>query len=144
MDTTFSRRHFLKVSALSGGGMLLSFSFLNTGVEAKPLDDSVFTPNVFIKIKPDGTIVLMAPNPEIGQGVRTSLPLIIAEELCVDWKKVQVEQAPLDAKYGRQTAGGSGAVRGRFAELRTAGATAREMLVMAAAQNWNVPKAECV
>jgi isoquinoline 1-oxidoreductase beta subunit len=143
MDTTFSRRHFLKVSALSGGGMLLSFSFLNTGVEAKPLDDSVFAPNVFIKIKPDGTVVLMAPNPEIGQGVRTSLPLIVAEELCVDWKKVQVEQAPLDSKYGDQTAGGSGAIRGRFTELRKAGATAREMLVTAAAQTWNAPQAEC-
>src|SRR5436190_5360894 len=137
MESTITRKHFLKVSALSAGGMLLSFSFLDKRLAAQPLDDTVFAPNVFIKIGADGTIVLMAPNPEIGQGVKTSLPLIIAEELCVDLKKIQVELAPLDSsKYGRQTAGGSGSVRGRFSALRTAGATAREMLVTAAAQTW--------
>jgi len=143
MESTISRKHFLKVSALSAGGMLLSFSFLDHGVVAQPTDDTVFTPNAFIKIGADGSILLMAPNPEIGQGVKTSLPMIIAEELCVNWKKVQVEVAPLDAKYGDQTAGGSGAIRGRFAALRTVGATAREMLVKAAAQTWNVPHGEC-
>jgi isoquinoline 1-oxidoreductase beta subunit len=143
MESTISRKHFLKVSALSAGGMLLSFSFLDHGVAAQPTDDTVFTPNAFIKIGADGTILLMAPNPEIGQGVKTSLPMIIAEELCVNWKKVQVEVAPLDTKYGDQTAGGSGAIRGRFAALRTVGATAREMLVKAAAQTWNVPHGEC-
>ena len=139
MESTISRRHFLKVSALSGGGMLLSFSFLNQVVMANPVEDTAFTPNGYIKISTDGTIVLMAPNPEIGQGVKTSLPMIIAEELCVDWKKIQVEFAPVDSKYGRQAAGGSGSIRGRFNELRTAGATAREMLITAAAQTWNVP-----
>ena len=143
MESSISRRNFLKVSALSGGGMLLSFSFLNHASEAKPLEDSVFTPNVYIKINADGTIVLMSPNPEIGQGVKTSLPMIIAEELCVDWKKIKVELAPLDSKFGRQTAGGSGSIRGRFTELRNAGATAREMLVSAAAKTWNVSQTEC-
>jgi isoquinoline 1-oxidoreductase beta subunit len=143
MESTISRKHFLKVSALSAGGMLLSFSFLNEAFGKQPFDGAVFTPNAFIKISADGTIVLMAPNPEIGQGVKTSLPMIIAEELCVDWKKVQVEVAPLEIKYGDQSAGGSGAIRGRFAALRTVGATAREMLVKAAAQTWNVPDAEC-
>jgi isoquinoline 1-oxidoreductase beta subunit len=143
MSSTISRRHFIKVSALSGGGMLLSFSILNEAAEARSPADSVFAPNAYVRINADGTVVLMAPNPEIGQGVKTSLPLIIAEELCVDWKKVQVESAPLDSKYGRQMAGGSGAIRGRFAELRTVGATAREMLVTAAAQTWNVAAAEC-
>lgn len=123
--------------------MLLCFSFLSQGVEAKPQENVLFTPNAYIRINADGTVALMAPNPEIGQGVKTSLPIIIAEELCMDWKKVQVELAPLDSRYGRQMAGGSGSVRGRFTELRTIGATAREMLVKAAAQIWNVPQAEC-
>lgn len=138
-----TRRQFLKVSALSGGGMLLSFSFLNGVVEDSPGNDVEFNPNAYIRIGADGKIVLLAPNPEIGQGVKTSLPIIIAEELCVDWKKIQVEFAPIDKKYGRQSAGGSGSVRGRFNELRTAGATAREMLITAAAQTWNVPVGEC-
>jgi isoquinoline 1-oxidoreductase beta subunit len=143
MESTISRRNFLKVSALSGGGMLVSFSLLNEVSAAMPLEEAVFTPNIYIKISSSGRIVLMAPNPEIGQGVKTSLPMIIAEELCVDWKKIQVELAPLDSKFGRQTAGGSGSIRGRFTELRTLGATAREMLVTAAAQTWNVQRTEC-
>jgi len=134
----------LKVSALSGGGMLLSFIFPGFELNAAPILVADFTPNAYIKISANGNIVLLAPNPEIGQGVKTSLPIIIAEELCVDWKKIKVELAPLDSKFGRQTAGGSGSVRGRFAELRKIGATAREMLVTAAAQTWNVPPTECV
>src|SRR4029079_18686914 len=143
MESTISRKHLLRVSALSAGGMLLSFSFLNEAFGKRPFEGGVFTPNAFIKIGADGTISLMAPNPEIGQGVKTSLPMIIAEELCVDWKKIQVEQAPLDSKFGDQTAGGSGAIRGRFVALRTIGATAREMLAQAAAITWNVLREEC-
>jgi isoquinoline 1-oxidoreductase beta subunit len=143
MKSNISRRHFLKVSALSSGGMLLSFTFLIGMVKANPVEDAAFIPNGYIKINSDGTIVLMAPNPEIGQGVKTSLPIIIAEELCVDWKTIQVEFAPVEKKYGTQSAGGSGSVRGRFNELRTAGATAREMLIAAAAQTWNVPATGC-
>ncbi|MBP6213220.1 MAG: xanthine dehydrogenase family protein molybdopterin-binding subunit [Pyrinomonadaceae bacterium] len=143
MATTYSRRNFLKVSALSGGGMLISFSLFNQDAEAKVSEEMVFAPNAYIKITADGTIVLLAPNPEIGQGVKTSLPMIVAEELGVDWKKIKVELAPLDGRMGRQTAGGSGSVRGRFTELRTVGATAREMLTTAAAQTWNVPVTEC-
>lgn len=123
--------------------MLLSFSFLNEAFGKQPTDGAVFTPNAFIKIGADGTISLMAPNPEIGQGVKTSLPMIIAEELCVNWKQIQVEQAPLEAKFGDQSAGGSGAIRGRFAALRTVGATAREMLIEAAAITWKVLREEC-
>jgi isoquinoline 1-oxidoreductase beta subunit len=143
MKSTISRRHFLKVSALSSGGMLISFSFLSQLADAKQLEDTSFIPNGYIKIGTDGKIVLLAPNPEIGQGVKTSLPIIIAEELCVDWKDVNVEFAPVDKKYGRQVAGGSGSITGKFNELRTAGATAREMLITAAAQTWNVPQTEC-
>ena len=144
MKSTLSRRHFLKVSALSGGGMLINFSFLTQFATAGEKRNDAFAPNGYIKIASDGTIVLLAPNPEIGQGVKTSLPLIVAEELCVDWKKIQVEFAPVENKYGRQAAGGSGSIRGRFNELRTAGATAREMLISAAAQTWNVPVGECI
>lgn len=144
MSTTYSRRNFLKVSALSGGGMLISFSLFNLPAEAKALEEVTFAPNAYIKIGADGSIVLLAPNPEIGQGVKTSLPMIVAEELGVDWKKIQVELAPLNSQFGRQTAGGSGSVRGRFTELRTVGATAREMLVAAAAQTWGVPVTECI
>lgn len=143
MEPMVSRRRFLKVSALAGGGMLLSFSFPGSAAAGNVVNDAVFSPNMFITIAADGTVFLQAPNPEIGQGVKTSLPLIVAEELGVDWRKVKVELAPLDSKFGRQVAGGSGSVRGRYSALRTAGATAREMLIAAAAQTWNVPAEEC-
>ncbi|MEZ4902646.1 MAG: molybdopterin cofactor-binding domain-containing protein [Spirosomataceae bacterium] len=144
MKAINTRRDFLKVSALTGGAMLLSMVL--PGYEAKAASTAMAEDNMlnmYIKIKPDGTIVLLAPNPEIGQGVKTSLPVIVAEELAVDWKKIQVEFSPIDTKYGRQVAGGSGSVRGRFAELRKMGAAAREMFVNAAAQTWNVPANEC-
>lgn len=144
MESQISRRSFIKVSAVSGSGMLLSFSFLNTfGKDGNIADISTFSPNAYIKITSDNIITLMAPNPEIGQGVKTSLPLIIAEELCVDWQKINIELAPLDNAFGRQVAGGSGSVRGRFSDFRELGATAREMLVNAAAKKWNVSAAEC-
>lgn len=145
MDTKISRRFFLKATSLAGGGMLLGFSFLANGNEANEEEatDLDFSLNPYIKIDPDGTIKLLAPNPEIGQGVKTSLPLIVAEELGVDWKTIKVELAPLNDVYGRQTAGGSGSVRGRFTPLRKVGAAAREMLVAAAAQTWNVSPSEC-
>lgn len=144
MDFMNSRRNFLKVSALTGGGILfgLVFPSFETNDASTALAD--YMPNIYIKIKPDGKIVLMAPNPEIGQGVKTSLPIIIAEELGVDWKKIEVELAPLDNRYGRQTAGGSGAIRGRYADLRKMGAAAREMFVNAAAQIWSVSAADCI
>lgn len=144
MKQELTRRNFLRVSAITGGGMMLSLSFLNNTANAETVADTAFAPNIYIKIGTDGSILILAPNPEIGQGVKTSLPMIVAEELCVDWKKVQVELAPLQAGFGRQTAGGSGSVRGRFTDLRKAGATAREMLVAAAAQTWSVPVTECV
>lgn len=143
MESKLSRRSFIKVSTLAGSGMLLSFSFLNAMEKEEELTEFTFSPNAYIKINGDNTITLMAPNPEIGQGVKTSLPLIIAEELCVDWKKINVEVAPLHNQFGNQTAGGSGAIRSRFMPLREVGATAREMLINAAAKKWNVPVEEC-
>jgi isoquinoline 1-oxidoreductase beta subunit len=144
-NSTLSRRDFLRVSGIAGGGMLVGFSFLAGVAEAETLsaEGGEFKPNAYIKITADNAITLMAPNPEIGQGVKTSLPMIIAEELCVDWQKITVEIAPLDAKYGNQVAGGSGSIRGRFESLRKVGAAARMMLVDAAAQTLNVPAEEC-
>ncbi|MBK8506586.1 MAG: molybdopterin-dependent oxidoreductase [Saprospiraceae bacterium] len=91
MKPTTSRRYFLKVSALSGGGMLINFSFVSQLAQAKENWNVAFMPNGYIKIAVDGTIVLLTPNPEIGQGVKTSLPVIVAEELCLDWKRIQME-----------------------------------------------------
>lgn len=140
--SSVSRRNFLRVSMIAGGGMLVGFSTLGKDEKAA-LDETPFSPNVFIKIAPDGKITLVSPNPEIGQGVKTSLVMLIAEEMNVDWQKIQVEIAPLDAKYGSQTTGGSGAVRSRYTPLRQAGATARVLLIAAAADTWGVAAADC-
>lgn len=138
-----TRRSFLKITSIAAGSSLvLGFNFLSDAQSA-PLTGAAFTPNAYITINSNGLVTLMAPNPEIGQGVKTSLPMILAEELDVAWDKVVVDMAPLDPKYGNQVAGGSGAIRGRFMPIRQAGATARQMLVTAAAQQWNVKEEEC-
>ena len=148
IKTTYSRRIFLKSSMLSGGGLIISFSWLS----AFRLADKTSERNVpeqwneingYIKITPDNVIKIMAPNPEFGQNVITSLPMIIAEELDVAWKDVVAEQAPFDTKiFRRQFAGGSQSVRSSWRPLRQAGASARQMLREAAAQTWNVPVEE--
>lgn len=137
-----SRRNFLRVSMIAGGGMLVGFSALSHA-ETTDVDATPFSPNAYIKISPDGKITLMSPNPEIGQGVKTSLVMLIAEEMNVDWQTIEVEIAPLDAKYGSQTTGGSGAIRSRYMPLRQAGATAKAMLVAAAADTWGVAATDC-
>ncbi|MGE0590311.1 MAG: molybdopterin cofactor-binding domain-containing protein [Cyclobacteriaceae bacterium] len=145
--TTVSRRSFLKVSALAGGGMMLSFSWLAgckpSAEEALAMPEEWFQLNGYIKIGENGVVTIMSPNPEGGQNVKTSMPMIVAEELDVDWKNVVVEQANLDTKYfTRQFIGGSQALRQGWKSLRTAGATARYMLRQAAAQAWQVPVEE--
>ncbi len=140
-----NRRGFLRVTAIAGGGMLLT-SYLSPVTDLAeamtPLDD--FTPNAFIKITSDGAITIMAKNPEIGQGVKTMLPMIIADELGADWKTVKIEQALFDpVAYGRQSAGGSTATPTNWDNHRRVGAAGRQMLIAAAAATWNVPAAEC-
>jgi isoquinoline 1-oxidoreductase beta subunit len=139
------RRTFLQVTALSGGGMLLS-TWVGplTEVLGQPAEAADFSPNGFIRIAPNGSVTIMAKNPEIGQGVKTMLPMLVAEELEVDWKSVALEQADLDeARYGPQRAGGSTSTPTNWDPLRRAGAAGRQMLIAAAAETWGVPVAEC-
>jgi isoquinoline 1-oxidoreductase subunit beta len=139
-----SRRHFLKISTLAGGGVLFGFELLANATAETIADAPFFSPNAYLSIDTKGIVTLMAPNPEIGQGVKTSLPMLLAEELDVDWNKVVINQADFHKdKYGNQSAGGSGAIRVRYEPIRKAGAVARYMLVAAAAQTWSVPETEC-
>ena len=136
-----SRRSFLKSSFLAGGGLMISFTWLpelgRAGINA-PADWAELTG--YIKISPDNIIKILNPNPEFGQNLMTSLPMIVAEELEVDWKKVVVEMGPHDSvKLGPQFTGGSNSVRMYWRPLREAGAAARQMLMEAAAQTWSVP-----
>jgi isoquinoline 1-oxidoreductase beta subunit len=139
-----SRRDFLKVSALAGGGLMISFyQPLSANAEVLTAGEP-FAPNAFLKITTEGLVTLVNPNPEVGQGVNTSLPMLVGEELDVDWSKVTVEQGWLDpVNFERQVAGGSGSVRTSWPTFRKAGAAARQMLVEAAAKEWNVNAGEC-
>lgn len=146
-NTKLDRRSFLKVSALAGGGMILSFSWLAgckpTAEEALGLPKEWFELNSYIKIGENGAVTLYSPNPEFGSNVKTSMPMILAEELDTDWKNVTVEQADFyPERYDRQFTGGSQGIRQGWTPLRTAGATARAMLVAAAAQTWKVSASE--
>jgi isoquinoline 1-oxidoreductase beta subunit len=139
-----SRRSFLRVTAMAGGGMVLSLYLdpLLPG-QGQPVAPPL-SPSAFVQITADGIVTIMAKNPEVGQGVKTMLPMLIAEELDADWKDVKVEQADVDElKYGVQFAGGSRATPLHWDSLRRVGAAARQMLVTAAAQSWNVADAEC-
>ena len=150
-----SRRSFLKVSAAAGGGVLFGVTWL-TSCERQPalagttmaepelvMPETWAEVNAFVKIGDNGVVTIISPNPEIGQNVKTSMPMLIAEELDVDWKNVVVEQGKLDTEnFTRQLAGGSQSIRQGWEPLRKTGATARYMLLSAAADKLSVPMAE--
>jgi len=142
-----SRRDFLKMSAITGGGLVLGFNWFSSDSNAATVFTSVapgdINFNSYLSIATDGTITIFSPNPELGQNIITSFPMVVAEELEADWKKVKVVQANLDNKFDRQLTGGSGAVPHSWKLLRNAGATAKFMLIEAAAKKWGVPSSEC-
>ena len=146
---SFSRRNFLKTSVLASGGMLIGFNLLNAckpnaivPIDISKLNFNDF--NAFIKISQEGYVTIFSPNPEIGQGVKTSMPMIIAEELEVPWEKVSVSQGLYDpVNYQRQVAGGSQSIRFGWDALRQTGATAKQMLINAAALKWGVEPSTC-
>jgi isoquinoline 1-oxidoreductase beta subunit len=144
-----SRRTFLRAGAAAGGGFVLSLHLPGTGVDAKAGEGDRFAPNAFIRVDSDGKITFVMPYVEMGQGTYTSIPMLIAEELEVDLKQVHLEHAPPNNKLymnpllGEQATGNSNAVRGAWKPLREAGATARTMLIAAAAKRWNVDPASC-
>jgi isoquinoline 1-oxidoreductase beta subunit len=138
---SMKRRDFLKLSGVAGGGLVLGFHFAGT----KALAQETAGPadlNAYVQIRPDNTVRIMAPNPEVGQGVKTSLPMMVAEELDAAWESVVVEQSPINGMlYGPQFAGGSLSTPMRWMGLRQVGAAARAMLVAAAAETWGVEAA---
>jgi isoquinoline 1-oxidoreductase subunit beta len=134
-----SRRQFLQASVVGGTGLVLAISYR----PARAAAAASFQPNAFLRIDGDGRVTIWVAKSEMGQGVLTALPMVVADELEADWSTVRVEQALADPKYGRMTTGGSSSIRRSFEPLRKAGASAREMLVLAAAKRWGVEPSSC-
>ncbi|MEY2648993.1 MAG: hypothetical protein RL282_1706 [Bacteroidota bacterium] len=142
------RRDFLKKVSITGGGLLLGFTLFEDAsagpIKGQVIEGNLHNFNSYLSIAADGKVTIASPNPELGQNIKTSFPMIVADELDADWNKVVVVQAALDTtKFDRQLTGGSGAVPHSWKRLRTAGATARLMLMTAAAEKWSVPVSEC-
>src|SRR5437867_5168302 len=141
--TKLDRRDFLKLGAAAGGGLFLGVYLPEARAQAAP--QGPFQPNAFLRIAPDDTVTIWVARSDMGQGVRTALPMIVAEELDADWGRVRVQQADAHpSRHGRMMTVGSSSVRGgAWLPLRKAGAAAREMLVAAAAARWGVSAAGC-
>lgn len=140
------RRQFVKLASFAGAGLVLAFSIgaplSRSAKAAATASDSVL--NAYIRIAPTGEIILYSKAPEIGQGIKTAFPMILAEHMDANWSDVRVEQAPINpAVYGRQSAGGSRSTPTGWEPLRRAGAAARAMLIAAAAKQWRVAESEC-
>src|SRR5258708_39836687 len=133
-----SRREFVAVGVAAGAGLVVGFYLPNGGSKSK-----AFSPNAYLRITPDNKITIVVARSEMGQGVRTALPMILAEELEADWKEIEIEQAGASTLYGDQTTGGSASVRTTWDPMRKAGAAAREMLITAAALTWGVGRSSC-
>ncbi|HZI68314.1 MAG TPA: molybdopterin cofactor-binding domain-containing protein, partial [Hanamia sp.] len=141
-----NRRHFLKLTGITGAGFIIGLSLKGNGIAvAKTAGDVVpFGLTPFVMIEKDGTITIFNPKPEMGQGTYQSIPSLIAEELEVPLEGVIIKQTGGQKRFGEgQGAGGSSSVRGSYFELRKVGASAKEMLVQAAANEWKVPVSEC-
>ncbi|HYQ81738.1 MAG TPA: xanthine dehydrogenase family protein molybdopterin-binding subunit [Anaeromyxobacteraceae bacterium] len=136
-----SRRDFLRVSAGAGAGLWLGFRLEPR--QAWAATPATFAPNAFLSVDPSGQVTVWVIRSEMGQGVHTSMPMLVAEELECDWKSVRIQQAPTEPRFGQMSTGGSRSVRGSWTPLRQAGAAAREMLVLAAAVRWGVEPRSC-
>jgi isoquinoline 1-oxidoreductase beta subunit len=146
MTTALNRRDFLRVTSLAGGGLLLGAYYrpARATLDGLATPTADWMPNAFIRFAPDGAVTIIAKNPDIGQGIKTSFPMIVAEELDVDWKSITVEMAMADnAKYGPQNVGGSNSTPSNYTRLRQMGAAGRALFIAAAAQTWGVPESEC-
>ena len=134
-----SRRDFVGAGIAAGAGLVIGF-YLPHGKNGR---GESFSPNAYLRIAPDNKITIVVARSEMGQGVRTALPMILAEELEADWKQIEIEQAGASTLYGDQTTGGSASIRTTWDPMRKAGAIAREMLISAAALTWSVPRSSC-
>ncbi|WP_281613416.1 molybdopterin cofactor-binding domain-containing protein [Flammeovirga sp. SubArs3] len=146
MSKSINRRNFLKLSLLASGGLLIGVGCTSEAESKMPtsIEDLDFQHfNAFIEMAKTGHVIIYSPNPEIGQGVKTAMPMIVAEELDVAWENVTVKQAPLSKDFNRQVAGGSQSIRQTFPTLRNAGASVKMMLLTAAAQQWKVDVSTC-
>lgn len=139
-----NRRSFITVGLAATGGLVVAMRADASGAQAGVANAAAPFPSHYLQIDPDDRVLIWSAQPEMGEGTKTSLPMLIAEELDADWRLVRIDDAPLDAKYGGQGVGGSDAIRSDWDRLRRIGATARALLIASAAAEWNVPAGECV